>query len=225
MRLTRRQQDFFKQFSALYRKLDEPLHYTTVARYMNIGKVTAYEMLRALEKKGFVRSRYMRANRGGPGRFQVVFILREGLRESTNFSWEASWEESKGQILERLKDKSEKSRTELRNQLMSKISKLNDPMLFITNIIVALLINVPYLEKEYQDKISRGITKAADIKESWLHVLPGIVLALLGAEIVDHSFVLEMVRNLAAYHEYLSLLPADQEARITEFAGEVLSLL
>jgi len=53
MKLTGRQEEFLAKFLDLYAQVQEPLHYTQVAEVLGVGKITAYDMLRLLEKMGF----------------------------------------------------------------------------------------------------------------------------------------------------------------------------
>ena len=74
MNLTRRQQEFIRNLLDLYRETKGPIHYTTLAERVGVSQITAYDMLRLLEKKGFVRSDYQLASdKTGPGRSAVVF--------------------------------------------------------------------------------------------------------------------------------------------------------
>lgn len=74
MNLTRRQQEFIRNLLDLYRETQGPIHYTTLAERVGVSQITAYDMLRLLEKKGFVRSDYQLAtDKSGPGRSAVVF--------------------------------------------------------------------------------------------------------------------------------------------------------
>ncbi|MCO6450939.1 MAG: Lrp/AsnC family transcriptional regulator [Caldilineales bacterium] len=74
MKLTRRQQEFIRNLLDLYRENKGPIHYTTLAERVGVSQITAYDMLRLLEEKGFVRSDYQLASdKAGPGRSAVVF--------------------------------------------------------------------------------------------------------------------------------------------------------
>jgi DNA-binding IclR family transcriptional regulator len=59
MKLTGRQKAFLAKFLELYRQAQKPLHYTDVAAAVGVAKITAYDMLRLLEKRGLVRSEYV----------------------------------------------------------------------------------------------------------------------------------------------------------------------
>ena len=74
MELTRRQETFIYKLLDLYREIEDAVHYVLVAERLGVSKFTAYDMLRLLEKKGYVRSEYvLDPHRSGPGRSTVVF--------------------------------------------------------------------------------------------------------------------------------------------------------
>ncbi|MEM7115192.1 MAG: hypothetical protein AAF614_22320 [Chloroflexota bacterium] len=75
MKLTARQEAFLNELVTLYQNDAAPIHYTTLAKQLDVNRYTAYDMLKVLEKKGYVASHY-RAKEGhvGPGRSEVVFM-------------------------------------------------------------------------------------------------------------------------------------------------------
>ena len=73
-KLTRRQQQFLSKFLDLYNKERESLHYTALAEYVGVSKISAYEMLRLLEEHGLVEAEYeLPADQRGPGRASVMY--------------------------------------------------------------------------------------------------------------------------------------------------------
>ena len=82
-KLTRRQQQFLSKFLDLYGKKRESLHYTALAEYIGVGKISAYEMLRLLEEHGLVEAEYeLPANQRGPGRGRSCSGLPRSLPRS-----------------------------------------------------------------------------------------------------------------------------------------------
>lgn len=74
MKLTRRQADLFRDFLDLYRELQGPIHYSVLAKRVGVSRITAYDMLRVLEEKGYVASEYRRAaGKSGPGRAEIIY--------------------------------------------------------------------------------------------------------------------------------------------------------
>ncbi len=74
MKLTKRQEEFVQSLLDLYGELQEPFHYSELAERLGVSRFTAYDMLRVLEEKGIVASRYqLDEERSGPGRSVVVY--------------------------------------------------------------------------------------------------------------------------------------------------------
>lgn len=72
--LTKRQEEFVRNLVELYRQDRSAVHYTELAERLGVSRFTAYDMLRLLEEKGLVASRYeLDEERGGPGRSTVVY--------------------------------------------------------------------------------------------------------------------------------------------------------
>lgn len=73
--LTRRSSQFLEKVKKLHAETREPVHYTTVANLLGVSRWTAYDMLKSLEKQGYVKAEYSLNPGGGKaaGRSQVVF--------------------------------------------------------------------------------------------------------------------------------------------------------
>lgn len=74
MELTRRQEKFIHLFVDLYREMHKPIHYSLLAKKIGVSSFTAYDMLRLLEKKGYVTSMYqINSDKPTVGRSEIVF--------------------------------------------------------------------------------------------------------------------------------------------------------
>lgn len=72
--LTGRQEEFVRNLVELYRQGQSAVHYTELAERLGVSRFTAYDMLRLLEEKGLVASRYeLDEARSGPGRSTIVY--------------------------------------------------------------------------------------------------------------------------------------------------------
>lgn len=72
MDLTGRRKQFLQKLTELYNKTKLPVHYATLAKALGVSKWTAYDMLNALEKQGYLTRDY-EVSPGETGRSQVVF--------------------------------------------------------------------------------------------------------------------------------------------------------
>jgi predicted transcriptional regulator len=76
MKLTQRRKDFLDCLINLYNRTAKPVHYETLAREVGVSKWTAYDMLQALEKTGFLVRQYALHSQG-IGRSQIVYVPTE----------------------------------------------------------------------------------------------------------------------------------------------------
>ncbi len=82
MKLTRRQEDFFRKLMELNKEWDGPIHYSLLAEHLGVSPFTAYDMLCLLEEKGMVTSEYQRSEgASGPGRAARLFYPAMSLAE------------------------------------------------------------------------------------------------------------------------------------------------
>jgi len=56
----------------LYRERKSPIHYSQLAEALQVNRFSAYDMLKALERKGLAMPQYV-LRREGPGRSAVLF--------------------------------------------------------------------------------------------------------------------------------------------------------
>jgi len=158
-KLTRRQHQFLSQFLDMYQELDKPIHYVALAKRLDIGKVTAYEMLRLLEKRGLVKSEFhLPAGDRGPGRSTVIFRptqktihLINQLSGGTDDS--EAWELTKMRILLQLHEGKVEGYETLLNDLLARISERRSPLIFMTEMITAAILTIAAIQKEAEDRV------------------------------------------------------------------------
>ena len=81
MKLTHRQRDFLEQIQKLQAENEgDPVHYTELAKRLDISNSTAYHMMRVLEEKGCVIAQYQ-LPKIRIGRSSVVFGVSDAGRE------------------------------------------------------------------------------------------------------------------------------------------------
>lgn len=70
--LTKRRRQFLDMIINLYQKTKLPIHYETLGKALGVSKWTAYDMMKEIEKLGFISRSYV-TNRKETGRSQVMF--------------------------------------------------------------------------------------------------------------------------------------------------------
>jgi DNA-binding MarR family transcriptional regulator len=107
MNLTRRQETFMRNLLELYTELQGPIHYSALAERIGVSRITAYDMLRVLEEKGYVESVYHLApDRSGPGRSTVMYQPTSRAHEAIDAlaaeSNASDWNALSNDIIERM---------------------------------------------------------------------------------------------------------------------------
>lgn len=149
MKLTFRQKSFLSRLLDLYREARQPLHYTEVARILGLGKSSAYDMLRLLERKGLVISEYVLPKESpSPGRSRVRFwptakaeeILSMPITDTENEREE--WEQIRAQVLDRVRHVTASARYGVLHEVMNMIPKTRTPLAICAEALTALLLNI-----------------------------------------------------------------------------------
>ena len=213
MELTQRQEAFIHKLLDLYREIEDAVHYVLVAERLGVSKFTAYDMLRLLEKKGYVTSEYaLDSQKSGPGRSIVLFRPTEKAqalfhRLVGETSESADWTQIKTRVVEavrqgRLED------PELAKAMLDRVpSDIEDEVEYCADVITVLALRLRTragrraLANFLFDVLREG--ELADPLN--LSLVPGFVLGL-DADGADDS---GLMRRLAArIHRYQVLVQA-----------------
>jgi hypothetical protein len=223
MSMTERQRAFLEQFWELYREVKAPLHYSVVAEKLKISSISAYDMLRLLKRQGMVASQYLLPKKQrGPGRSTIVFYPTQramALLAPTLID-EAEWEELKERILQSLwKRKGEYD--QMLDDLLSRIPQQKSPMLYSTEMITAIVLQMCQLREEARARLLKDARKLMAAGESGLNALAGLPLGLTLVEEVNRSFTNKLLSYVERYQEYLTRLSGESKKALTDFFLEV----
>ncbi len=231
-RLTFRQQQFLRQFLDMYREMEHPIHYGTVAERLGIGNVTAYEMLRLLEERGLVRAEYQtNPEQHGPGRAAVLFYpTQEANRLLTLLAGDSvdaeDWQGVKEHILQQLREGKAGGYEELLSNLLARIPERRSPLIFVTELITAVILILDTLREAPEihalmDRLHRiGLPQ-----EVSLSVLSGIAMLLSVLERTNRRFSTFLLAQVSRYEEALSQLSDESRRQVGEFTREVVHIL
>ena len=231
-KLTRRQHEFLSQFLDMYQEIDTPIHYVDLAKYLDIGKVTAYEMLRLLEKRGLVKSEFhLPAGDRGPGRSTVLFhptpkavLLVNQLSGGTADT--EDWESAKSRILLQLHEGKVEGYESLLNDLIARTSKRRSPLIFMTEMITATILAVASVQKEAEEKgLIDRLRRIGLPGEIGLNALAGISSALSLVENVNLSISTFLLNQSVKYQEMLAQLSDEKREQLSDFAREVAKIV
>ena len=213
MELTRRQEAFIHKLLDLYREIKDAVHYTLVAERLDVSKFTAYDMLRLLEKKGYVTSEYaLDPHKSGPGRSTILFrptekaqALLHHLGGDTPES--ADWTQIKTRVVEKVRQRRFED-SELAKAILARApSNIEDEVEYCADVIAVLALRLRTragrraLAHFLFDVLHEG--ELADPLN--LSLVPGLALGL-DADEADEP---DLMRRLAArVHRYQVLVQA-----------------
>jgi DNA-binding MarR family transcriptional regulator len=230
--LTRRQKQFLSQFLDIYQEKNGPIHYVGLAKRLDIGKITAYEMLRLLEKRGLIESEYhLPPGNRGPGRSEVFFRptkeatrVFERLSDSTVDNEE--WEIIKQRILKELQDGKAAGYETLLNDLLIRIPKQHSPLVFMTEMVMTIILALTPIKKAVRDKgILDRLSRIGLPGEVGLIALAGIGAALSLVEDVNLRLSTFLLEQSGKYQEMLAQLSEEKRKQLSDFTRDVIKIV
>jgi predicted transcriptional regulator len=144
MNLTERKKQFLQKLMDLYERTELPVHYETLAKAIGVSKWTAYDMLKQLEKLGFLNRDYTVNNRE-TGRSQIVYSPSKKAFDLLNHSSSKEvslkeWEEIKKEVLAFSKQLKELSPNVAIQKVLEEISKIKEKAIFCAYILCLLIV-------------------------------------------------------------------------------------
>jgi predicted ArsR family transcriptional regulator len=230
MKLSARQRDFLSRLLDLYRRAKEPVHYADVAQALDVRPVTAYEMLRLLEEKGFVQSETTRPQ-GHRGRSVIVFSPTEKattlLSELSGDSLSAQeWEEAKANILKAVDGVRGSSNQDLLNDVLLRIPERKSPLLFAADMVTAIILALYELRDTAAAKgIFANLRRFGPPGWAVLYSLAGLSLALSLVEKANRNATSLLLSHAYQFRQHLDNLTQGEKARLSDFVYEVLRTL
>jgi DNA-binding PadR family transcriptional regulator len=224
VKLSSRQKDFLSRLLDLYREAEAPVHYTDVARALDVSPVTAYEMLRLLEEKRLLRSEAVRPQ-GRRGRSVVVFSPTEKATAlwgdlTTGSLDEREWEEGKANILQALEGGDYHG---LLDQLLLRIPQRKSPLLFAADMVTAtILVFYELRDTATAKKIFPTLRWFGPPGWAVLYSLAGLSLALSLVEKANRRATSLLLSYSQQFQEHLDNLSGGEKMRLSDFAYEVL---
>lgn len=225
MNLTGRQKAFFGAFLDLYHQSQEPLHYTQIAEKLGVSAITAYDMLRILEKRGLVHSQYMQQE-AKRGRTSIVFVpTEEAQRIVTTLTGEIKeyhdWEQVREHVLTKLATNQTDEYHDLVEELLDRLPAVNTPMLFITEMVAAVIISLQLSHSDLVDKL-----RAAGFpKETGLSALEGLAVGLTLAERMNRGFLKVILVQNQRFAKMLAACSGENHERLVAFVDELMGTM
>ena len=227
MQLTHRQEDFITKFTELFREMDCPIHYSTVAERLGVSDISAYDMLRLLEEKGLVYSQYELAEgKSGPGRSRIVFLPTPRARRQMKMASLAEnvmgemWEGLKVRAFEKMKKESEIQGYLLVQDLLGQLpsdgnGSLKDCVEIMT--ILALHLRRRAGRKLLLDFLPKILASSEDASRANLDLLGGFALGILVDETAEgREWSDELLQHVQRYQSLVSDMEPQTRKELAE---------
>jgi len=231
MELTFRQKAFLSKLLDVYREMQEPVHYSVIAKHLGLNNSTAYDMLRLLEQKGMLISQYDTPKETpGPGRSNIRFVpttetielfshLAGDVREQEN------WEDVKARILTGLSQGKADSYQDILNELLAKMPEPRSSLVQCAEVITALLLNLREVRQEFTEQKSVDNLLKAPASKLRMSILVGLILGLSHADRGAQRFLGIYQEYAEKYEASLQELSRDSLLKLHRFTRDVWHIL
>lgn len=222
MQLTPRQEEFVRNLLDLYTESRGPIHYSALAERLSVSPITAYDMLRLLEARGYVRSDYrLEKAKRGPGRSTVVFVPTDKAhRVVARFGsgiQEPNWERVKDAMLDEIRSGRSEEHELAVDMLAHAPQDDVDSVRYATEVATVLVLRLwrhgdRLRAREYLEAFLYG---TVDARRERLLLLTGFAAGLLAGQDGGHGDTADGIDEVLAHVDrYLAYVDdMDDEAR------------
>lgn len=231
MKLTRRQEEFIKNTLEMREEMNGPFRYAELAERLGVSPFTAYDMLRVLEKKGFITSEYqLAADKSGPGRAERLFypspLALERYQKLSQASHEARALEGEAlrQFLNHKIETDEMPHGEVDLEILARIPPVEQgPMAYCLEVLTVLTLNLTYYDKHQilTDNLVHIVPEEPQVNRAHLCLVAGIALGILIELDADDP---EWMRILFEHvHKYTEIVMTLDETECRELREHLLN--
>jgi len=225
--ITRRRLDFLKIIKQEYESTGLPVHYVRVAELMGISKWSAYEMLKTLEKEGFVSSQY-EVNHGEkyPGRAMVLFVPSGqsdvALAGTPVEELLGEWSQIKERLLSFCEDVKKGNSKEMMKELVAELAGIGNPMISSAYVITILISQLQTLSDRSVGLIKKLVADTVS-PESGLAMFAGAIVGSMPKITSRVQPVSLLLNYLSGFQKNLAVLNRAEQAMLMEFLGNALA--
>lgn len=229
MELTRRRKECLEKVVTLYRKSGLPVHYAGIAELLGVTKWSAYEMLRKLEKEGFLATEYaVNPEARFPGRSMVFFrptAQALGLVESKerkNGCPGATWEQVRPRLLHLCTMGNTKAIAEELLNNFGNNSSLEYPFFvsaYILSLLVIYLRSLSHKSIAFLEELLHQTTAA----DEGFSVFAGVVIGSVLRTAAQFPLATQLAQYVRQLQAALSRLGTEDVERLRQFLLDALS--
>jgi len=228
MRITRRRLDFLQKIKHLYEATNLPVHYARVAELLGVSKWSAYEMLKTLEREGFLASQY-EVNRGEkfPGRAMVLFVPThladlvlsgKALKDKVPSK---EWQQVNERLLSLYEEMKKANPKELIEQLMAELPGLESPLIFSAYMIALLIVLLQTLSEKSLGLLKNVVMNAVK-EETGLAIFAGAALGSMMKTATQFPLLSQIISYMGRFQVNLAELNLPERALLMDFLEEAL---
>lgn len=225
MQLTKRRLQFLDKLVELYQRTRLPIHYETLATSLDVSKWTAYDMMREMEKQGFV-SRSYEVNSKETGRSQVVFSPTEQatdlFKQSREDNYDSSdWEHTTAHIRKLLGSVKDSNVNEVIRKVMNEISSKASNLEFCGYILGLLLVYIKKLGDKTEHLVTVLVSKRLH-SESGILLFVGTVLGTI-IQTINEEMGNELTELVSKFLDTLNRLSNNEQRMLSDLLHEALA--
>lgn len=231
-KLTHRQQEFLKALIDLHQRQGGAVHYSRVAEHLDVGKVTAYEMLRLLEGRDLVRREYERPEQGrGPGRSPVAFLptalAGPAIAHLSGAEWiSEEWSRVKSQIFDKLHRYRPRGYDELLQELLDRFPRRRSPSVYLAEMITSLVLGMHSLQEHTEARRLSNILKKIGLPdELGVSAIPGLSVGISLVSRLNGRLSDVLMAQANKMQTLLSQLNYEKRSLLADFTREVVDLV
>ncbi|ACA60222.1 LexA family transcriptional regulator [Candidatus Desulforudis audaxviator] len=228
MRITRRRIDFLQKVKQLYETTNLPVHYTRMAELLGVSKWSAYEMLKTLEKEGFLARQYeVNQAKKFPGRAMVLFaptrladavLTEKALEEKAP---DKEWRQVKQRLLSLCAEQKKNNPREFVQQLMAELPGLERPLIFSAYIIALFIAQLQTLSAKKLE-LAKSVVLGAAKAETSLAMFAGAAMGSMLKTATQFPLLSQIASHLDRFQDNLAELNQSEQALLMDFLEEAL---
>jgi len=225
MAISKRRMQFLDELVGMYQKNCLPVHYEALAKVVGVSKWTAYDMLKEIEKSGYVTRSY-EVNPNETGRSQVVFTPTDKatelfMQQRSNEVTLEDWEESLHSIREMLNNLSHTSIQDLMGRMLDEIPQRRSNLEFCGYFLGILLMYLKKLGNLKESVIKQLLNRTSDHHSSLL-MFAGTVLGI-AIETMSDEISREFAELVGEHVNLIGKLSYQEQELLSDFVNEALA--
>ncbi|WP_339324891.1 MarR family transcriptional regulator [Paenibacillus sp. FSL W8-0194] len=225
MPMSKRRFQFLNQLVELYQKTRLPIHYETLAKAVGVSKWTAYDMLKEIEKSGYVMRSY-EVNPNETGRSQVMFTPTDKAtdlfkQKCSNAQENENWEESAQSIRKLIHDLKHANVQNLLQKMLDDMPNRRSNLEFCGYILGILIVYLKKVGGKTESVIQLLISKTSSHHTSLL-IFVGTVLGTV-IQTMSDEISSGMTDLVGEYLGMISNLSNGEQKLLSDFIKEALA--